>query len=97
MLITTLIVNVGMWLERFLIIVPGLARKQPFTFDWGTYHPSFVEIVIVVAGFALVMLLLMLFAKAFPLIPLFDIKEGQTLSDNIQVGRKNVPALRVEE
>lgn len=97
MLITTLVVNVGMWLERFLIIVPGLARKQPFAFSWGTYHPSIVEITIVVAGFALVLLLLMLFSKAFPLIPLFDIKEGQTLSDNIRIGRKNVPALRVEE
>ena len=56
-----------------------------------------MEITIVVAGFALVLLLLMLFSKAFPLIPLFDIKEGQTLSDNIRIGRKNVPALRVEE
>ena len=97
MLITTLVVNIGMWLERFLIIVPGLARKQPLTFDWGTYHPSFVEITIIAAGFAFVFLLLLLFAKVFPLIPLFDIKEGQTLSDNIQVGRRSVPALRVEE
>ena len=97
MVVTTLMVNVGMWIERFLIIVPSLARKQPLTFDWGTYHPSIVEITIVTAGFALVFLLLLLFAKVFPLIPLFDIKEGQTLSDTIQVGRRSVPALRIEE
>ena len=97
MFITTMLVNVGMWLERFLIIVPSLARKQPLTFDWGTYHPSIIEIIIIVAGFAMVFLLLLLFAKVFPLIPIFDIKEGQTLSDNIQIGRRSVPALRVEE
>ena len=27
----------------------------------------------------------------------FDIKEGQTLSDDIQIGKRTVPALRVEE
>jgi Ni/Fe-hydrogenase subunit HybB-like protein len=97
MLVLSLMVNVGMWLERFLIIIPGLARKTPLSFDWGTYSPSIVEISIVVGGFAFVFMLLMLFAKVFPLIPLFDIKEGQTLSENIQIGRKSVPALRVEE
>ena len=97
MLITSLMVNVGMWLERFLIIIPSLARKQPLSFDWGTYHPSIVEITIIGGGFAFVFLLLLLFSKVFPLIPLFDIKEGQTLSDNIQVGRRSVPGVRVEE
>ena len=97
MLITSLSVNVGMWLERFLIIVPGLARKEPLSFDWGTYHPSIGEIIVITGGFAFVFLLLMLFARVFPLIPLFDVKEGQTLSDTIQIGRKKVPALRVEE
>ena len=97
MLVLSLMVNVGMWLERFLIFIPGLARKTPLSFDWGTYHPSIVEVSIVIGGFAFVFMLLMLFAKVFPLIPLFDIKEGQTLSENIQVGRRTVPALRVEE
>ena len=97
MLITTLAVNVGMWIERFLIIIPGLARKQPLTFDWSTYHPSIFEIIMVIGTFAFVFLMLLLFSKVFPLIPIFDIKEGQVLSDNIQVGRRSVPALKVEE
>ena len=36
---TTVLVNIGMWLERFLIIIPGLARKTPLTFDWGPIIP----------------------------------------------------------
>ena len=36
---TSILVNIGMWLERFMIIVPGLARKQPFVFTWEAYRP----------------------------------------------------------
>ena len=97
MFITTISVNIGMWLERFLIVVPGLARKQPLTFDWSTYHPSIFEIVMVIGTFGFVFFMMLLFSKVVPLIPIFDIKEGQVLSDTIQVGRKSVPALKVEE
>ena len=97
MFITSIMVNIGMWCERFLIIVPGLARKTNFNFSWGSYTPSWVEITIIVACFSLIFLLIMGFAKVFPLIPLFDIKEGQILSDEIQIGKRTVPALRIEE
>lgn len=97
MLITTISVNIGMWLERFLIIVPGLARKQAFTGTWYTYAPSAIEITIVGGTFAMVLLLFLLFSKVFPLIPLFDIKEGQVLQDKIQVGKREVPAVIREE
>ncbi|MBI4233789.1 MAG: polysulfide reductase NrfD, partial [Chloroflexi bacterium] len=89
---TSILVNIGMWLERFLIIVPGLARKQVFTFDWATYRPSAVEIILVAGSFALVALGLLTFGKFFPLIPLAEQKEGQVLKDEIQVGRRKVPA-----
>ena len=92
MLITTILVNIGMWLERFIIIIPGLVRRQHFTFDWGTYHPSIVEILIVAETFAFVALGLLIFAKVFPLIPLFDIKEGMVVRDEIKIGRRTVPA-----
>ncbi len=97
MAITTISVNIGMWLERFLIIVPGLARKQGFTQAWYTYSPSPVEITIVAGTFALVLMLFLLFAKVFPLIPIFDIKEGQVLKDEIRIGRRRVPAVFREE
>jgi molybdopterin-containing oxidoreductase family membrane subunit len=92
MFFTTVLVNVGMWLERFLIIIPGLARRQPFTFDWGTYHPSIIEILIVAETFAFVALGMLLFSKFFPLIPIFDIKEGMVVRDEIKIGRRIVPA-----
>jgi molybdopterin-containing oxidoreductase family membrane subunit len=81
-----------MWLERFLIIIPGLARKTPMSFNWSTYHPSIIEILIVVGTFAFVSMMVLLFAKVAPLVPLYDIKEGQILKDYIQIGKVRVPS-----
>ena len=92
MAIACISVNIGMWLERFLIIVPGLAQKQLFTFSWYTYAPSAVEITIIGATFALVAMLMLLFARVLPLIPLYDIKEGDILRTEIRIGRRIVPA-----
>ncbi|MBI4287506.1 MAG: polysulfide reductase NrfD [Chloroflexi bacterium] len=85
-------VNIGMWFERFLIVIPGLARKQPFTFVWGTYRPTLVEILIVAGSFALVFLGILMFAKFFPLVPLSDVKEGEASRGEIQIGRARFKA-----
>ena len=85
-------VNIGMWLERYLIIVPGLVNKQIFTYTWAEYTPRLPEMIIVGATFALVTMLMLLFSRVFPLVPLYDIKEGEILKTEIQVGRRTVPA-----
>jgi len=92
MFLTTILVNIGMWLERFLIFVPSLMRKTPLEFSWGTYTPSIIEILMVVSTFAWVGLGMLVFSKFFPLIPLFDIKEGMVFRDEIKIGRATVPA-----
>lgn len=90
-------VNTGMWLERFLIIVPGLARKTPFAFTWGNYVPSLIELTIMASTFAMVPLGLLVFSRFFPLIPVYDIKEGQVLRQDIQIGRRRVSGVVREE
>jgi molybdopterin-containing oxidoreductase family membrane subunit len=92
MFFTTISVNVGMWLERFLIIVPGLMRRSEMIFDWGSYRPSIIEITMVAMTFAWVMLGMLLFSRFFPLIPLFDIKEAMVGRALIKIGRRTVPA-----
>ena len=93
MLWTSLMVNVGMFTERLLIIVPGIMRKGPQTFTYASYRPSPIEITVIVGTIALVSFLLLMFSKFFPLIPLWEIKEGQLLIDEVQVGKRSVPAL----
>ena len=90
---SSLFVNIGMWLERFLIIVPGLARKSPFVFTWEAYRPSGVEWFILFWSLAWVSFLMLLFARFFPLVPLFEQKESQTFGDSIKIGRTSVPAI----
>src|SRR5437762_10420261 len=66
---------VGMWLERFLIVVPSLATKHlPYT--WSFYRPQPVEIMITAATFAAMVLLYTLFAKAVPIISIWERKVG---------------------
>jgi molybdopterin-containing oxidoreductase family membrane subunit len=66
---------IGMWLERYLIIVPGLAKRQLFAFTWNSYVPSLAEALIIAGTFALVSMLMLLFSRIFPLVPLYDVKK----------------------
>jgi Ni/Fe-hydrogenase subunit HybB-like protein len=68
-------VLVGMWLERFLIIVPSLGHKY-LPYSWGTYRPQPVEIVITISTFAAMSLLYVLFAKFVPIISVWELKVG---------------------
>ncbi len=93
MLWTSLLVNVGMFLERFIIIVPALMRKGPMTFDYATYRFSPIEFTVMGGSIALVAFLLLMFSKFFPLIPLWEEKEGQVLADSVRVGKLDVPGI----
>ena len=66
----------GMWLERFLIIVPSLSHKQ-LSYSWGSYRPRPVEIVITVGTFAAMTLLYALFSKMVPIISVWELKVGE--------------------
>ena len=71
---TSILVNIGMWLERFFIVVPGLARKTPFTFAWESYKPSPIEWFLLGWSVAWVLFLMLMFARFFPLVPLVRAK-----------------------
>jgi molybdopterin-containing oxidoreductase family membrane subunit len=68
-------VLVGMWLERFLIIVPSLGHKY-LPYSWGVYRPRPVEIMITISTFAAMALLYVLFAKLVPIISVWELKVG---------------------
>jgi Ni/Fe-hydrogenase subunit HybB-like protein len=69
-------VVVGMWLERFLIIVPSESHKYlPYTY--GHYSPTWVEITITAGTFAAMAILYVLFVKFVPIISVWELKIGQ--------------------
>jgi molybdopterin-containing oxidoreductase family membrane subunit len=90
---TSLSVNVGMWLERYLIVVTPLQLKQPFTFEWiPVYVPSVVEVLVTAGSFALLALGVIVFARLLPIVPVWDVKEGQVLATTVEVGQAEIAA-----
>jgi molybdopterin-containing oxidoreductase family membrane subunit len=72
--VLSLLVNVGMWLERFVIVVTSLARDfDPYA--WGNYTPSLTEIGITAGSFGLFFLLFLLFIKILPVLSITELKE----------------------
>ncbi|MEQ1503496.1 MAG: NrfD/PsrC family molybdoenzyme membrane anchor subunit [Myxococcota bacterium] len=68
------IVNVGMWMERFNIIVSSLAH----TFDpaiWSYYWPTMIEWGILLGSFGWFSFWFLLFCKTFPAVAITEIKE----------------------
>jgi Ni/Fe-hydrogenase subunit HybB-like protein len=74
--IASITVVIGMWLERFLIIVPPLEHKY-LPYAWGNYRPTWVEITITVGTFFAMALLYLLFVKFVPIISMWEFKAGQ--------------------
>ncbi len=75
-LTTSIAVVIGMWLERLIIIVPSMANPRlPYT--TGIYIPSLTEISLLAAATAAFILGFMGFSKLFPLVSVWEIKEGR--------------------
>lgn len=74
LVIASLSINLGMWLERFVVIVPSLTRPR-LPQEFGIYYPTWVEWSITLAFFAGFILLYMLFSKLFPLISIWEFEE----------------------
>jgi molybdopterin-containing oxidoreductase family membrane subunit len=68
------LVNVGMWLERFNIVVSSLEHNR-IPFDWGTYHPRLAEIGITVGSFGWFFFWFLLFLKLLPSVSIAELKE----------------------
>ena len=74
--IAALSVVVGMWLERFVIVVPTLANPRLAAAS-SFYSPTWVEVAITAATFAAMAMLYMIFAKLFPIIAVWEFKPHQ--------------------
>lgn len=72
--IMSIFINIGMWFERFNIIVISLSHG----FDpaaWGIYKPSWVEVGITVGSFAWFFMFFLMFLKTLPAVSIAEMKE----------------------
>jgi molybdopterin-containing oxidoreductase family membrane subunit len=76
--IASISVNIGMWLERYTIVVPTLTNPR-LPYQVQLYHPTWVEVAITVASFAMMVFLYAIFVKLFPIISIWEVQEGREL------------------
>ncbi len=89
--IVGILINVGMYLERYIIIPVGVTiNRMPFT--WRQYEPR-IEIPMTVGTFALFLLLYMLASRLIPLIPVWEVQEGQEAHMLRKIGKAEIPTL----
>ena len=69
-------VIVGMWLERYLIIVGSLSVPR-LDFTGGAYVPSWVEVGILAGSFGLFGFLYFLFLQLSPIVSIWEVREGE--------------------
>ena len=71
--VITLLVNVGMWFERFVIIVTSLERDY-LPSSWASYRPTSIEVATFAGSFGLFFTLFLLFCRFLPVIAIAEIK-----------------------
>ncbi len=74
MVIAGVLVNIGMWMKRFIIVIPTL-EVPLMPFEFGNYTPTWVEWSITAAAFAAFILILTVVAKFVPLISMWEVEE----------------------
>jgi Ni/Fe-hydrogenase subunit HybB-like protein len=75
LVVASVLVNVGMWIERFLLVVPAMSVPQ-LPYPVGQYTPSWVEISMMIGAFATFGLFLAIFGKLFPVVSIWETREG---------------------
>ena len=82
-----MVVNVGMWLERFVIIVTSLHRDF-LPSSWGMFCPTLWDWATFVGTIGLFLTLFFLFVRFLPMISIFEMR---TIVPEAKVGRARRP------
>jgi molybdopterin-containing oxidoreductase family membrane subunit len=90
--ILSIVVNIGMWFERFVIIVTSLHRDY-LPSSWAMFTPTLYDVGVYLFTFGLFFTLFFLFAKFFPVINMAEVKailrsssERSTTKDPVETG-----------
>ena len=67
-------INVGMWFERWVIIVLSLTRDFLPT-SWGVYTPTFYDWATYIGSFGLFFILFFLFIRLLPMVAIFEVRD----------------------
>jgi molybdopterin-containing oxidoreductase family membrane subunit len=76
MVIASIFINIGMWIERYIVIIPTQIHPRLLhEMGQGTYLPTWTEIIITIALFSGMFFLYATFTRLFPIIPIWETAE----------------------
>jgi molybdopterin-containing oxidoreductase family membrane subunit len=96
-MVASLLTAGGMWIKRFLIIVPSLTQPILEGLQIGTYQPTWVEWSITAFAFALFGLLYVVFIRLFPIVSFWEmdeLAEEEAVEEAVSVPPQPQPAAR---
>jgi molybdopterin-containing oxidoreductase family membrane subunit len=88
-----LAVNLGMWFERFVIVISSLAQDF-LPASWGYYRPTWVDLLTLAGSFGLFFTLFLLFCRYLPLVAMAEVKAVLPQADPHAHPHEHVPATR---
>ncbi|MFN4079950.1 MAG: NrfD/PsrC family molybdoenzyme membrane anchor subunit [Saprospiraceae bacterium] len=83
----SIVVNIGMWFERFVIIATTLARDF-LPSSWSYYSPSWVEICMFMGTIGLFFVLYMIFTRVAPVVAIAEVKSILKVAGDQYIGPK---------
>ncbi|MBI1899078.1 MAG: polysulfide reductase NrfD [Acidobacteria bacterium] len=96
MFVISIVINIGMWFERFVIIVTSLHRDY-LPSSWGYFRPTIFDILTFAGTFFLFLFLFVLFTRFLPMIAVAEVKgmmAHEHMHDEVHAG---AGAARVQE
>jgi molybdopterin-containing oxidoreductase family membrane subunit len=89
--VIAILINVGMWFERYIIVPVSLSiNRMPFT--WHEYVPR-IEIILGIGTLAFFILLYVIASKLVPLVPVWEVQEGQMAHSLRKIGKAIIPTV----
>lgn len=81
MLVISLFVLAGAWLKRYIIVVPPQGHPylpiQDVPPEWVVYKPTLIEMAVTLASILLVLIIITVLSKLFPVIPIWEMAEEE--------------------
>ncbi|HMB67820.1 MAG TPA: NrfD/PsrC family molybdoenzyme membrane anchor subunit [bacterium] len=95
MMVIAFFVNVGMWFERFVIVITSLAADF-LPSSWGMYWPTWVDLMTLLGSFGLFFTLFLLFLRFLPMVAMAELKvvmaHAKSHGDTVSRGTKEIAA-----
>lgn len=83
--IVCVVIVIGAWVKRYIIVIPTLLHPylpiQNVPISWTQYFPNWVEWSITFGALAGIFLVITLFAKIFPIVSIWEVKEGREIEE----------------